>query len=540
MKRKLTFLFSGRNDFYVANFINRIEYCIDFNLRNIEKINKLNQIEFLIVDWGSELQNKISSKFKLSKAKYKNKVKFIHFKKEEIKNKFNIPGNFWVEQAVNAGIVRTKTSHLWMGHHDLILTEQSWLNIFRVIQNKKFDKNFFWIPRHFVNEKLFLKNPSHNDLNNYLNSQFISKSRIRDTNMHHGGGSCGILTRTKILSEINGINENLINKGRNSGSDANLWHKCSIKYNHIDSLTQGFVAYKLPIILKSNLKNKYSKHSTFSNRYNFNYLLKKNGQYGLNKLKKKIEYSNFISKNISLNNSKILKNKFNNIFLNKLYHVLRISIHSKYQKFEFKKFLQSIRLCFLLDFLDSLTFVNIGNPNLNKFACLSKHHPYLNVWSFIKYQNKNSLNISYILQNLNRYYNQTHDGYYRFIFDEQIISRLKQNEKSINKKIVLNLDIKGFSSIEKRNIKKFILKNQKNIYSLIFENLESKKYFNLNKFYLKLIDTDYIYYNKNLKKDKKFKILDLSKYLKLNIFETFTYFVIYFFHRLKNIYKSKY
>ena len=51
---KLSFIFSARDDDYVKYFINRMEFCVNFNLYQINSVNKLNEIEFVIIDWGGK------------------------------------------------------------------------------------------------------------------------------------------------------------------------------------------------------------------------------------------------------------------------------------------------------------------------------------------------------------------------------------------------------------------------------------------------------------------------------------------------------
>ena len=78
--KKLSMIITCKDDDYIQNMINRIEYAINFNLTNIKKINKLRKVELIIVDWGS--LTPISNKIKITNKQFKNKVKFLHVKKD--------------------------------------------------------------------------------------------------------------------------------------------------------------------------------------------------------------------------------------------------------------------------------------------------------------------------------------------------------------------------------------------------------------------------------------------------------------------------
>ena len=78
--KKVSFIFSAKDDDYVKNFINRMEFSVNYNLEQINKIKKIEQIEFVIIDWGSN--KKISEKFRVLNNEFKDKIKFYYFTPE--------------------------------------------------------------------------------------------------------------------------------------------------------------------------------------------------------------------------------------------------------------------------------------------------------------------------------------------------------------------------------------------------------------------------------------------------------------------------
>ncbi len=53
--KELTFVFSARNDNYMGNFLYRLTSAINFLARNLEIIGRLDQVEFLVADWNSDV-----------------------------------------------------------------------------------------------------------------------------------------------------------------------------------------------------------------------------------------------------------------------------------------------------------------------------------------------------------------------------------------------------------------------------------------------------------------------------------------------------
>lgn len=54
VRKKLSIVITVRNDNYIDHFINRLEFSINYFLYNADKLGFLKNIEFIVVDWGSE------------------------------------------------------------------------------------------------------------------------------------------------------------------------------------------------------------------------------------------------------------------------------------------------------------------------------------------------------------------------------------------------------------------------------------------------------------------------------------------------------
>ena len=143
--------------------------------------------------------------------------------------------------------MRSKSSHILITQHDILFSQSGWSNIFRIINDKKYDQIFLWLARINLNNYLFEKNFNFETLQNYLSNLYLSKVNISHLGMRQGGGAAGFLVKSRALKSIYGVSENLNVKGRYSGSDLDLHQKLSISNDHKDSLNEGIVSFKLPI-----------------------------------------------------------------------------------------------------------------------------------------------------------------------------------------------------------------------------------------------------------------------------------------------------
>lgn len=431
--KKLSMIITCRDDDYIQNMINRIEYAINFNLTNIKKINKLRQFELIIVDWGS--LTPISNKIKITDKHFKNKIKFLHIKKE-IAEKYskNTPGQFNQEIALNCGIVRSNSSHILITQHDILFSQSGWSNIFRIINDKTYDQIFLWLARINLSNYIFEKNFNFETLHNYLSNIYLSKVKISHLGMRQGGGAAGFLVKNKALQSIYGVSENLNVRGRYSGSDADLHQKLSLANDHKDSLNEGIVSFKLPINRNSR-KNFIDKNELLKNneRFMFTYVNQiVNKKYGLNRYKINFTYpKKFLKKELVFNPISFQK-KFNKLFFSKsIYLGLRNYLHTELDSLNLKEFLSTNTFLTLIRNSNIYYFVSIGKPKINRIAIISKNFPYLNIGLFSKnsknFSNKNSNKVL----RLSRYLNKTHNGYFRFILSKNL-KDLAQYFRKIN------------------------------------------------------------------------------------------------------------
>lgn len=474
MKKKISIITTCRNDDYIVNFIDRLQYTINFFFRNSEEIGRLKDLEFIIVDWGSK--ETISSKFSCLKKSYQKKIKFLEIdSKSAYKFSKNVDGGFFTEKAINFGISKSQGDYILYLTADALLSKNSIKNIFDLIDNKKNQEKFFLIPRKYIDLDFFLSNPDFSEMDRYLENIFFSKIGFSNTQFQNGGGAVGWFVKKKNYKKINGLDENALSKGYYSGSDADLLKNMSIYFDHCDASNFGITGFKLP---RANFKGRKSLQKL---KKPFAYSIddKRKNNFINRNLNSKIKFSKKILKNINIGN-KGLENKHN-----KIYNLLRIYWHTLFNKERLTDFHINLNLINFINKYKTQNFFNFGLNKLNRIASISKIYPYINLYSFdIQSRDNNYLKTSSYLQ-LNRYLNRTHNGYYRFLLTSNIKNILDFLQKKQLKKnsSIVNIDVSQFKISELKKIIEILHKENTKILKIIFENtkFEEKKIINHSK-----------------------------------------------------------
>ena len=467
MKKKLTIITTVRNDNYIINFIDRLQYTINFFLRNCESIEKLNDIEVLIVDWGSK--QKISSVFNCYKKKYQNKIKFLEVENKYVK-KFSrgVDGGFFTEKAINLGISKAKGDYILYITADTLFSKNSIINIFNLVESDHKKNQFYLIPRKYIDFHFFLSNPNFLEMNRYLENIFFSKTRFENTQFQNGGGATGWIVKKININKINCLDENALSKGYYSGSDAELLKRMSVEFNHSDASNFGVTGFKLP---RNNFKGRKSLQN--SKKVNFAYSLDKerNIKKNYTELKAKVNFSKKISKEINIGQVGIKKE------LKKKYTLLKIYWHTLLSRENPIDFYINLKLINYINEYKIQNYYNFGLNKMNRFASISKIYSYLNLYSFdIQSQTNNPIKTSNYVR-LNRFLNRAHNGYYRFILTTKMekISKFFIKKTSKNELAIANIDTSQFKSLDLKKIIEILSKNRKNFIKIIFENIGHKE-----------------------------------------------------------------
>jgi glycosyltransferase involved in cell wall biosynthesis len=137
---KLTITITGRNDNHSGDFLERLRRSVEENVYLMNKYFKY-EYEYLIIDWGSQLNNCLFRMDDLCSIIKKEEVRMIVVPCEVIKNRF-CEERFYQFFAKNVGIIHAKGEYVLMINADNILNKNLIFAINTII-NSDIENSFY-------------------------------------------------------------------------------------------------------------------------------------------------------------------------------------------------------------------------------------------------------------------------------------------------------------------------------------------------------------------------------------------------------------
>lgn len=115
--RKLSIILHGRNDDYQVDWLDRFEYCLNFNINTLKK-NKLDEfVEIVIVDYGSEVR--IRDTFTILESKCN--LSFLN-----VTLSYGAESDYHVTRALNIGLDNSTSKFCLITSADFIMASHAW------------------------------------------------------------------------------------------------------------------------------------------------------------------------------------------------------------------------------------------------------------------------------------------------------------------------------------------------------------------------------------------------------------------------------
>tara|TARA_E500000331_G_scaffold346227_1_gene384828 strand:+ start:833 stop:2461 length:1629 start_codon:yes stop_codon:yes gene_type:complete len=541
MGKILTLVYTARNDDYSPDFIQRLETTLNLNVENILNLKLQNQIEIIIIDWGSEFKKRLSKKIFLNK---KNKIVNIHYVSPKVsKNYSNKWPNFFNESAAyNLGIKKAKSKFVLYTQHDSFFSKSGFYNLISLLNNKyevkNFEENLYYIPTKFLNINFYKKSPSLDSINYHIEKHDHTFHKIKPSSFNVTSGQGAILLSKKNWIKLSGFRE----KWNRFSIDTDLFFRSSRLFKKVNTLYFGINVYTLS---RSNLKEKltkriekiikYPRHNSISSNDNFykeNKILKINNNFqtkferisNFNKIKKlrinlnKKMYEKLNTKDVARN---FAKNNLN--YKNKKVDIFQIFLILKW-----------------IDISDTINMIEVGNMNCDKILkIVSQDNPYLNLFSFNKNSQDEIFFKSYFELMMEKI-KKNHNGYVRNVFseDKNDYNNLINDIPFDQFNTILNINFDSLKSKKELRYFEDLIKNKKNMINIII--FENNLYSNLSESFKKKIDFKKIFQKKkytiyiNKKIYKKFQnFFKISLYERLSLVSYFYSYKIKYF--LKNL-----
>lgn len=518
----------GRNDNYNPYFVNRLNYVVEYTAYLKSKYGiKNNEIEIIIVDWGSD--NLLKNSLRLSKSASKI-VRFIEINKtvankESAKEK----GYMNVAKAYNTAIRLSNAEYINFTSHDLIFDRISIINLINYLKNIRKEKKeiLINIQRKFIPINLFLNTPSYDYLNRWLETSGRLKG---DYGVMHGGGQAGYITSKTIWKRLTGIYEKFDGYGF---LEYDFFSRATNICDWIDSTNIGVSMFK---IHRGEAKNREYAKNNYLNKQWTTFSINPNKIWGLSNYNLSFTKTNHIKK-LEIKNLKLIKyeenyykNKLNSI--NKvIFNSFNIPVSIKIKNITFKETKIILALNDLLNFNKnnrSVTFIGYKkeilplissslNTTLEMFILddiyfISKKYKTKKNFSNLGLLDRRLIKIAQCL--MDKKY--PHKGYFRS-FSGNIKKNIQSLNKIIPKEGICNIVFIETNMINPNNFSKinnFIYSNNSSIYCFFVEEeftlskLVKERYlkFNIHSKYNLYVNKSYKFYPS---KNNFFKIIIL-------------------------------
>jgi hypothetical protein len=235
----------GRNDNYNPDFLYRLQTMLNFNARALEKIGRLGDVEFVVVDWGSAapLREALALEAPAAAA-----TSFLELSPETAARVSDTADGRNHPRAVNVGIRRAQGQFVGIQGADLLTTSASWRALLVALEDLHDDypalsKAILQIPRRSVPWSFVARQPGLDRWERWLlTSSQATPNSPRSTFPAVGGGMGVIVLHRDLWHEAKGLEEIFAGWGY---SDIDLVLRLSAHHPWIDAGTYGVACHKM-------------------------------------------------------------------------------------------------------------------------------------------------------------------------------------------------------------------------------------------------------------------------------------------------------
>jgi hypothetical protein len=241
--KTLSVVVIGRNDNYMGNFKYRFSTCLNFIAWNLESLDCLDEVEFIIVDWNSEIP--LAKDLPLSSAAAQISS-FIHVP-PAIATQHLLPQQvFHSTIPVNIGVRRANGKFIMSLSGDTLIPRQSIRNLLDLLNNRieipvNLESTLFLSQWYRIPISIVAQEPTLKEWNRYL---FMNARRLIDDSGPSGlgiGSSCLLMHRT-IWHGCRGYDERYSYWG---WSDADITLRISQKYPWVEMAAMGVSMFEM-------------------------------------------------------------------------------------------------------------------------------------------------------------------------------------------------------------------------------------------------------------------------------------------------------
>ncbi|OGM62421.1 hypothetical protein A3A76_00335 [Candidatus Woesebacteria bacterium RIFCSPLOWO2_01_FULL_39_23] len=255
MRPVLSIVMPARNDNYMGNSNWRLETALDFLAIELDKLNKLKDVEVIIVDWGSKVP--LHTVLTLNE-KADSIARFI-LVSDSVINTIKIDSDFPAVIAANVGIRRAWGNFIALSPADILFTRRFFKRLFDILHGESdvgapADKSLFVFSRKDIPTHITDQNLSISDLSKYIAE---NDKKILPISLHpyYLTPASVLMMHRNLWFASHAFDENLIHWG---WSDIDLCLRMRLRHfitdmskedvmclYHLNHYTQGFTRTKM-------------------------------------------------------------------------------------------------------------------------------------------------------------------------------------------------------------------------------------------------------------------------------------------------------
>ena len=240
---KVSFVTSGRNDTYRGNFLWRLETTLNYIGREVSMIGRPGELEFVVVDWGSEIPlHKV-----LHLGEEARKIARFLIVPPEVAALHNEEGKFPGSLAINAGVRRARGRYIAQTGGDVLYDKYYLADLLDLSFEKaagKFspDKTLFLLSCKNVPQDIVSQVPDLEELGSFI-GQNREQLKIQPLIPFLKGGAAAFLMHRDLWAATQGLDEAWIGWG---WTDCDLKLRVCLRYGSVDyGIRQGLFAFHL-------------------------------------------------------------------------------------------------------------------------------------------------------------------------------------------------------------------------------------------------------------------------------------------------------
>lgn len=208
-RKLLSICTMGRNDDYTHDFIYRITTTLNYIGRNLSQLGRLDDVEFVITDWGSQVPLAESLSLSPEAAQIS---RFVYVPIASVRQVQKDSEGFHLSLAANTSIRRARGEFVLLGQADVLITRHTLDSLLKVLESGvgpavQLNETLFLCPRYHIPWQFVERQPGLEDWDRYLLMNTSELNYTEESVLNLGCGAGGLLMHRNLWERARGFDE---------------------------------------------------------------------------------------------------------------------------------------------------------------------------------------------------------------------------------------------------------------------------------------------------------------------------------------------